>query len=229
MILFHRKVLFRVPFILSTFAMVYFDIHTHHRRSENAVLNCQNELSELGYCSIGIHPWHIEADNEKRFEVVRQLAHSPQAVAIGEAGLDKAIQTPLLVQQHVFEKHVQLAEELSKPLIIHCVKAWDELLRIYRQSKRTTPWIIHGFRGKAPLASQLIRHGFYLSFGKHFHPEALREAWPNNILAETDEAESISSVYHEIANVLMLSPKEVDRQIFRNVEQLFQHNISIKK
>lgn len=55
--------------------------------------------------------------------------------------------------------------EAGKPLVIHLVKAVDELLKVKRDLRPSNPWIIHGFRGKAALAEEYLKHGFYLSFG----------------------------------------------------------------
>ena len=78
------------------------------------------------------------------------------------------------LQKEVFLAQANLAEETHKPLIIHCVKAWADLIACKKAVKPEMPWIIHGFRGNGELASQLVRLGFYLSFGDRFNPSALR-------------------------------------------------------
>ena len=60
-----------------------------------------------------------------------------------------------------------LAEEVGKPLVIHLVKAVDELLKVKRDLRPSNPWIIHGFRGKAALAEEYLKHGFYLHSGRN--------------------------------------------------------------
>ena len=56
-------------------------------------------------------------------------------LALGECGLDKKVQTPLDLQQEVFERQLTLAEKYKKPVIIHCVAAFQELIAIKKKLK----------------------------------------------------------------------------------------------
>ena len=144
------------------------DIHTHRRPQVpgTAIVNCFPESfvpQTEGWYSVGIHPWYIASfaaslnDSKARFE---ELLDHPQVLAVGEAGLDKLAEAPLTLQIEVFEYQARLAEEADKPLIIHLVKAVDELLKLKQKIRPVKPWIIHGFRGKAALAEEYLRHGF---------------------------------------------------------------------
>ena len=141
---------------------------------------------EEQWLSVGIHPWKVTEDWEVHFEHVREWAQFPQVKAIGECGLDHVVVTPC--QAEAFKAHVLLAEEVQKPLLIHCVKAVDELLAIKREMKPLQPWIFHGFRGKPQQAEQLLRAGFHLSFGEHFNPQAVRLCPADRLCLETDES-----------------------------------------
>lgn len=154
--------------------------------------------------------------------LLTEALFDPSVVALGEAGLDKHIETPLSEQIEVFAEQVRLSEEFGKPLIIHCVKAWDELLAVKKDLNPQKPWIIHGFRGNGALAEQLIRKGFLLSFGAKFNPEALPVAWPDHILLETDEADSsIEEVYTDVANALGISIDLLALTLRKNVKETF--------
>lgn len=96
------------------------------------------------------------------------LSSNPRVVAVGEAGLDKLCDVPLPLQQEAFQAAIELSEKYRFPLLIHAVKATVELLVFQKKHRPTQPWIIHGFRGKKELAEDLLRHGFYLSFGKKY-------------------------------------------------------------
>jgi len=134
---------------------------------------------------------------------LRKALENPVVVAVGEAGLDKLVETPMDIQVEVFKEQAVLAEELRKPLIIHCVKAWDELLIVKKKINPQVQWIIHGFRGNRQLAAQLIAQGFGLSFGRNFNQEALQIAWPQHLFAETDEADiTIRDVYLRLSDSL---------------------------
>ncbi len=179
------------------------DIHTHTKHNPLSLspsiynLSCSEDLEvrseECFYphpCSVGLHPWHISPEWEERMRRVEQLAAADNVILIGETGLDKIKSSvPLALQEEIFLRHVQLSERFSKPLIIHCVKAYDELIRLRRTLRPTQPWIIHGFRGKPQQAAQLLQTGFQLSFGEHFHPDSLRLAVERqSAWLETDES-----------------------------------------
>jgi TatD DNase family protein len=153
---------------------------------------------------------------------LRDFVALPEVVAIGEAGLDRLAATPIDIQQDLFARQAHLAEALQKPFIIHCVKAWEELIAVKKQIKPETTWIIHGFRGKPDLAEQLVRQGFHLSFGAYFNPGSLPVAYPNHILTETDDADSsIQWVYCRIASALHITEDELGKQVQKNVKSLF--------
>lgn len=209
--------------------MTYYDIHTHqpsvHPKDIAIVNTIIKEDCEFclpaAYCSVGIHPWYIYNVREQ-LSCLESIISASNVVAIGEAGLDKLAETSLAIQQEVFLEQVELAEEKSKPLIIHCVKAWAELIAARKMVKPQMPWIIHGFRGNGELAQQLISQGFYLSFGEYFNPSALRLAWLDRIFAETDDKEvDIRAVYRQIASSLHLSFEELASGLENNVHNIF--------
>ncbi|WP_232056673.1 TatD family hydrolase [Methylomonas rhizoryzae] len=135
------------------------------------------------YFSLGMHPWFIERQaQEIAFSRLERLAAHPKVLAIGECGLDKCIATPPARQAEVFSRHIELSEAVGKPLIIHCVRAFAELLQLKKRFAPRQAWIVHGFTGKPALAKQLLQHGCYLSFGKAilltrpFHPEPVESS-----------------------------------------------------
>lgn len=219
---------------------MYYNVHTHRISNDPEVVTILNTIvgrsgekpdgndpegsfssSPLIWRSYGIHPWYI-SDADAQMAQLRDKAGLPEVVAIGEAGLDKVTGTALPLQEKVFSEQVLLAEELEKPLMIHCVKAWPELMQMKKRMNPRMPWIIHGFRGKGELATQLIRQGCFLSFGYYFHPEAVRAAWPARILAETDEGEpDIRAVYQRLADGLDIPVLGFGLQLAENVRTLF--------
>ena len=169
------------------------------------------------YYSVGLHPWYID---KSLMPEVRRLASLPFVVAIGETGLDRNTvndQDDLSIQKEIFTEHILISEEVKKPLIIHCVKAWDELLHIRKTTKPLMPWIIHGFRGNAILATQLLNAGLYLSFGINHNIEALKAAWDKGrLFTETDNTDvDIREVCSSIANKLNISINELLDEIGR--------------
>lgn len=141
---------------------------------------------EEQWLSVGIHPWEVTDSWRYDFAHVREWAFLPQVKAIGECGLDLLV--PSSCQIEVFKAHVLLSEEAGKPLIIHCVKAVDELLAIRKAMKPEQPWIFHGFRGKPQQAEQLLKAGLYLSFGEKFNPLSAKLCPASRLCLETDES-----------------------------------------
>lgn len=209
--------------------MIYYDIHTHQPSVHpediaivNTIIREECDLSmPAQWCSAGIHPWYIY-NVDKQISCLESVASSSAIVAIGEAGLDKLVKTPLDIQKNVFLRQAVLAEKLKKPLIIHCVKAWGELIAVRKIVKPHIPWIIHGFRGNGELAQQLILQGFYLSFGEHFQISSLCKAWPERLLIETDESScSIQDIYQRLASGLQISVNELGNQVNQTIGRLF--------
>lgn len=219
------------------------DIHTHRQLQVpgEAIVNCFPETfvpQPGGWYSVGIHPWHIASSTVFQVPAVGSSAvdftlsdgavhfeewlRHPQVLAAGEAGLDKLVETPLPLQIKIFEFQARLAEEIDKPLVIHLVKAVDELLQLKQRLHPMKPWIIHGFRGKAALAEEYLRHGFYLSFGERYQEEALRIVPPERLFIETDEsAMPVGRLYERAAEVREIPLEELRETIRRNVDEIF--------
>ena len=206
----------------------FFNIHTHTSvHPENEILSlAPKELSTDNrsvYASVGIHPWTLTEENaDIQWETLRESVKNKQIIAIGECGLDKLKGPSIELQTAVFKQEAALAEEHCLPLIIHCVKSFNELIQIKKEISPQQPWIIHGFRGKAALALDCIRHGFYLSTGSNFQENALKAIPLDRLFIETDESEEIiGSIYHHIAETKGISLEELIEAINKNVCEVF--------
>ena len=126
------------------------------------------------------------------------------------------------MQIELFEEQVRLAEELRKPLVIHCVRAWGELLDVHKRLHPTELWIVHGFRGKAPLAEQLLRTGLSLSFGRLHNADALKAAWEaHRLFIETDDCRiDIVKVYERITEELGISVDALASDVGRRFAEI---------
>ena len=171
------------------------DFHTH-RPNPDSIFNIPFEKAisdaygEFKYLSAGIHPWNTEAAVIEDYKALGKLAEDERIVAIGECGIDKLRGADLQKQEAVFIGHVALSERLKKPLIIHCVKAYQQILKLKRDLNPAQTWVIHGFRGNGILAKQLLDKSIRLSFGEKFNPEALKAVGAENLLIETDDSET---------------------------------------
>lgn len=143
-----------------------------------------------------------------------------------EAGCSRLITTPLDIQKKVFEQQLQLAIKYNKPVIIHCVKAFDELIEICKPYFNCIPLIIHGFNKSETLAKQLIDKGFYLTL---HHKIALKSDFNiqglplTKLFFETDNDPNllIQDVYQDFAFKLNMELDALKAQINRNFESLY--------
>ena len=215
--------------------MQLFNLHTHNRDLHPEHIAIHNVYPEQlsgnqelpTPFSCGIHPWFINPEHlPLQLECLHTHLPDLACVAIGESGLDKLCTVPMEQQTEVFRKMVDLSEQGEKPLIIHCVKAWPELLAIHREVHPRQPWIIHGFRGNPALARQLIRNGFYLSFGKLFNPESVQSLPTGSFFLETDDKEfDISTLYQQIARLRNCTPEQLAAQITQQANMMFGPNL----
>lgn len=215
--------------------MHYFNLHTHKFSNSSAVLELVNQYpwefeESIPHYSVGIHPWYIDETRlENDLKVMEEKLKLTECLALGECGLDKRIEIPLTKQIDVFEKQIVLAEKYRKPLVLHLVAAFDELIAIQKRVKISVPVIIHGFSKNEQIAKQLINHGFYLSFGKYLlrNPELklVFQSVPNDrIFLETDTVEeTIEEVYALAAKYKNISLEALQKQIEKNYNEVFNN------
>lgn len=214
--------------------MQYFNLHTHIATNQLNVLELVNQYpqefdDQIKFYSMGIHPLFIDENRlESDFEILNQKLILPECLAVGECGLDKRAATSLDLQIKVFEKQLTLAQKYNKPVVIHCVASFQELMAIKKRMQITIPMIIHGFSKNLILANQLLKAGFYFSFGKNLlgipELESIFVKIPNNrFFLETDLIdEGIQDVYDlasKYKNITLSSLQEIVNANFKTVFQ----------
>lgn len=215
--------------------MELYDIHTHQiflEDNDDPYHSCildvyplEFEVAKESYrrhsFSCGIHPWYAE-DSEDQLVFLAEIASDLRIVAIGETGLDKLKGPSYDVQIPVFKKHIELSEKLGKPVIIHCVKAWEELIRVRKETCPTQPWIIHGYRGKPELTKRLVKEGLLFSFGEDINVESMPCIPFEAMFCETDEDEmDIRGVYAQAAHALDMELEIFADIVAENVHRVF--------
>lgn len=212
---------------------MYINVHTHHTQPVAGIISIGNlyknfdAIEKGSLYSVGLHPWFITAASwEQQFETVKEKCRLQNVVAVGEAGLDKVCATDFALQKTVFAAHIQLANEIQKPLIIHCVRAHAEALQLLKQYNLTVPVLFHGFTKSTELALQLIAQGYYLSFGHGLLKENLRtvlEAVPlEQVLLETDNSTaSIQEIYTLAASAFQIDEDSLSLQLSKNAARVF--------
>lgn len=213
----------------------YINVHTHRKPRlgnefviRNAFLQVPvNRLANLPYAiSVGLHPWH--ASEQQRGELTdRLIEHATlrNVLAIGEIGLDKSIDAPLMLQTNLFEAQFQVARALQKPIILHTVRAYNEMIPFLKRTK--VPFIFHGFSGSAQQAKELVKYGAILSFGKGLWVEKTREAFSQlpdgTFLFETDTSPMlINQVYAEAAQIRGMEEEQLKLDVFDTFARLFK-------
>lgn len=205
---------------------MYIDFHTHYCNENADVLAIENvtlfrdqvnSINPQKLYSVGIHPWYIRDDFSisEQMKQVEELAKNPNVLCIGETGLDKIRGAEWNLQLEVFLKHIELSEILKKPLVIHCVKAFDVIFQLKKQMKPKQKWIIHGFQGNTILYKQVIDNGLMASISeKAINAVFIEKLDRNTFFLETDDSQSsIVELYQAIAVKLGLTvPELVDIQ-----------------
>lgn len=214
--------------------MDFFNFHTHKSTNKANLLELVNQYPQefdeaIPFYSIGTHPWYIVADRvEADLVIIESKLQEKNCLALGECGLDKRIEQPIELQQLVFEKQLLLAEKYNKPVVIHCVAAFQEVIDTKKRLNISVPMIIHGYSKNQQVAKQLLDNGFYISFGKYLlrNPELelVFKAIPNDrFFLETDTVEeTILEVYELAAKYKGISVPELQEVVHRNFLEVFK-------
>lgn len=185
----------------------YVDIHTHHPR-----------LEVLSPTMAGIHPWDAAKGHELPDLAVCDI--------IGETGLDFACDVDREAQRRLFEWHLCEAERLRKPVVLHVVKSFEEVMSTLAKHK-IEGVVFHGFIGSTEQAVRTIDRGYYLSFGERSLRSAksrrVAEQIPlDRLFCETDDNPDIAieQVYANIATLRGIGVEELAEQLIQNYNRV---------
>lgn len=216
----------------------YLNVHTHAPAGKAEALEIeslyfgQSASSKTRFFSAGLHPWYIAGIDLAAAEAwLSALARQPAMLAVGEAGLDKRRGAAWPDQLAAFDCCIRLAKALDKPLVIHCVRAYEEVLQ-QLQKHRFLPdgkVIFHGFNKHPQTAARLLQAGCYLSFGADlFRPEnhaaaALRQTPPDRFFLETDDKQiGIEEIYARAAAIRGVSDAVLSDILRQNARTVFE-------
>ena len=191
---------------------MFIDIHTHHLQAydKNTIIVLNQTQND-----------NFELDLEK----LEVLLKENKIIAIGECGLDKLRGADLDFQTKIFEMQLFLAQKYNKPVIMHCVRAINELIAIVKKFKPTVPLIIHGFNNNKNVLKSLLDAGFYISLNSAIFIERYEKSWrerikmipPEKLFLETDYTfGNIKDVYERATQLLEISVVELENRIERN-------------
>lgn len=189
----------------------------------------QNHLPQATRRSVGLHPWYLNGleMGAARTWLEEQLL-LPSTLAVGEAGLDKVCSTPWDLQLEAFQICVEISENYKRPLLLHCVRAYAEILALKKRWKPAQPWIFHGFDKHPATAELLINAGCCLSFGAALFRKNSRAAeslhWvpEDQFFLETDDSDlSIKAIYDLAAQIRGLELSALEQIVETNFTRVF--------
>jgi len=209
----------------------FINIHTHHLGTETDISIYNNrflfeDIKTDCLFSIGLHPYDIHLVGEESLKEMEPFLKHENCFAVGECGLDKLIDVGLIQQQFILKQQLHLALKYNKPIIIHCVKAFDELISVCKPFENKLKLIIHGFNKSEELALQLLSKGYYLSL----HPSLFKKEIFDltklpieRLFFETDDDFnlSINEAYRIASIKLNMSEHELKEKIYTNFKLLF--------
>lgn len=212
----------------------YYNVHTHHDEQQTDCLSIVNAhdhfeaMEHVAACSLGLHPWYLDRASQE-LPLLQAAAGNANVLAIGECGLDRLKGASWELQLYFFEQQIILAAALCKPLIIHCVRAFDEVLRLLKDHQVMVPVIFHGFNNKESVARKILDDGHYLSLGaallQPMAPAARLLADtipPEKFFLETDAATvSIKELYFTAAQIRKTEEDAIILQLQQNFKNVF--------
>lgn len=210
------------------------DFHTHSKRENDDILEVVSihpkRKAPWDWYTLGHHPWWVErllTDEELDF-LKEKLKNDKYCLALGECGLDKLKGVDLGLQEQIFEQQIELANELNAPMIIHCVRVYDTVLRLFRK-KAKTDWAVHGYRRHTILAKNIIDQGLYLSVAPSQNipssfVETLKSLPLDRFFIETDSDTSmnISERYDLLSSIKNIDICDLEMQMLENFKAFFK-------
>ena len=205
--------------------MNFFDFHHHDADRKSGIYNLKfNEEIPENFFSAGIHPNALSDGLEKQLLWLQEIAVAENCVAIGECGLDGLIDVDEKLQQKAFLAQIEIANSLQKPLIIHCVKRFSQLLKFRKMSK--VPMIVHGFNKRKTIGDDLLKNGLCLSFGKSVLynvnlQDFVKHLPIEKLFLETDSADfEIKELYQKVADLKNMRLEDLSEKIKNNLQNL---------
>ena len=136
------------------------------RTSKNSV--DLSEKYDLFYAAVGVHPDDADEVTDEGIKILRKLSEAKKVVAIGEIGLDYYWNKDNMdLQKEAFRRQIELAKELSLPIIVHSREAAQDTMDILKETDagRTAGGVVHCFSYSPEIATKAVKMGFYIGVG----------------------------------------------------------------
>ena len=217
---------------------MFVDIHTHTSDNQS-VIKIVDDFSEKVLMTWGLHPWDVDRNNLSQisqisqkwtttgFSSLKRMDFTDLVWGIGEVGLDKVHKETFEKQVEVFEEMIRLSESYKKPMIVHCVRAYSEIIEMRKKTKATMPWVIHGFNSSVETMKQMLKYDIYISLGEILYRnenqavEILKNIPVKRLFLETDvSGRDIRDIYAKAADLMGCDLEFLCKQIFENYGRL---------
>lgn len=203
------------------------DIHTYSLAPNSSDIRIYNahfseNFTNTSHFSVGVHPWNVKKEDEKK--LISYLENVPKLPwAIGEIGLDKT-KDDYELQITLLNKQLAIAKEWKIPrIIIHCVKAYSDIIPVLKKYQRDFIFIWHDFYANKEIYQQCLSLQSYFSLGlRAFNGKTkisfyLDHIDKSRIFLETDENTiELMDLYTLAAHNLSLDRNELIHQIYQN-------------
>ena len=233
------------------------NIGSEYKTSQRA-LEYADKYDEGIWAAVGLHPIHLfnspnvpeEENHQEKFDYdkYKELAGNEKVVAIGEVGLDyhhfdgvKNISEIKERQKKVFKEFIKLANEVEKPVVIHCWDAYDDLLEILEKNPINKLGVVHSFIGSWKTAQKFIELGYKIGLNgivtcSESYDKLIRNINLKDLLIETDcpylspkplernsrnEPVNVKYVAEKIAEVKETEVSRIEKVIANNTKKLF--------
>ena len=224
----------------------FIDIHTHHAQGADGIVKVVNlfpgnnipAFSGKNFYSVGLHPWSLKTkgENTNSLLMIEEALEFDHVLFAGECGLDKISGADFEEQKRVFIAQAIMAEEYQKPLMIHCVRAYNDIIELYNSHRPSVPWIFHGYTGSREMSEQLLQKQIFFSFGKVLFNEktkavdSLKFLPIEKVFIETDDSDlPLSAVYAKAAEIKDLSVQEFKEAVWKNFNRLENVSFDMKQ
>ncbi len=215
----------------------YIDIHTHKTQGEERTVIVRNlfpgeeifAFTGRNFYSVGLHPWKTgpEEENNPLLQIMEDALELDHVILVGECGLDKGVENDFDEQLRVFQAQALMAEQYQKPLLIHCVKAYNEIIRVYNRLHPRVPWIFHGYSANIEISRQLVPRNVFFSFGDTLFKknaktlDSFRFIPLEQIFFETDEYEGhVEEIYQRGAALKGLPLVALKESVWENFNRI---------
>lgn len=228
------------------------DSHNHYFKdaytAENVyfMLSCAAKFSDFKFLEeaalinkkiipcFGIHPWYAEDFNDMTQKYLENILLKYPKSLIGEIGLDNVKNIDFSLQKEVFTAQLKIASIFKRPVILHCVKAYEQMLNILSQYRLKT-FLLHGYNGSESYTEHFTKINGYFSINTKILKEnnskaikVLKSIPINKLLLETDASDiqsldNIKLVYEKASQILKINIETLAKIIIDNFERFISY------